>query len=208
VAALLALATRAAAQDSHYWSIQYGPVGQLVGGQLIGGGADLSATYSGSDANGDGRPDPPALETGTEEGLPTDYRSSWAVGVGTSRRLGKTRLYASAEWYAAVERFSVIAVPDEPTESGRLTQELKSVLNAGVGFEHVVSEDVSLYGAFHTDYSASVGDPSVNVAVSDWDLYHLSGGVSFRLRDNRFTLGASWATGRKTRALDGERLGG
>ena len=29
---------QAAAQDSHYWSIQYGPVGQLVGGQLIGGG--------------------------------------------------------------------------------------------------------------------------------------------------------------------------
>ena len=45
LAALLALPTRAAAQDSHYWSIQYGPVGQLVGGQLIGGGPDLSATY-------------------------------------------------------------------------------------------------------------------------------------------------------------------
>ena len=27
----------AGAQDTHYWSIQYGPVGQLVGGQLIGG---------------------------------------------------------------------------------------------------------------------------------------------------------------------------
>src|SRR5262245_52377766 len=35
----------ALAQDSHYWSIQYGPVGQLVGGQLIGGVEDLSATF-------------------------------------------------------------------------------------------------------------------------------------------------------------------
>ena len=41
----LAIATAASAQDSQYWSIQYGPVGQLVGGQLIGGVPDLSATF-------------------------------------------------------------------------------------------------------------------------------------------------------------------
>ena len=96
----------------------------------------------------------------------------------------------------------MIAIPDASTEAGRLTQELGSVLNGGLGFEHVVSERVSVYGAFHTDFTASVGDPDVNVAVSDWDLYHVSGGVSFRLRDNQFTLGASWATGGKTRPLD------
>jgi hypothetical protein len=42
---LLAHARPGRAQDTHYWSIQYGPVGQLVGGQLIGGVNDLSATY-------------------------------------------------------------------------------------------------------------------------------------------------------------------
>ena len=41
----LAGAVPALAQDTHYWSIQYGPVGQLVGGQLIGGVNDLSATF-------------------------------------------------------------------------------------------------------------------------------------------------------------------
>ena len=45
VVALLALASRVAAQDSQYWSIQYGPVGQLVGGQVIGGVPDRSATF-------------------------------------------------------------------------------------------------------------------------------------------------------------------
>ena len=43
--ALLVVAAPALAQDTHYWSIQYGPVGQLVGGQLIGGVNDLSATF-------------------------------------------------------------------------------------------------------------------------------------------------------------------
>ena len=45
VLSLLATAHRASAQDAQYWSIQYGPVGQLVGGQLIGGVSDLSATF-------------------------------------------------------------------------------------------------------------------------------------------------------------------
>ena len=41
----LAAVPSATAQDTHYWAIQYGPVGQLVGGQLIGGATDLSATF-------------------------------------------------------------------------------------------------------------------------------------------------------------------
>ena len=45
VAVALAHASAASAQDTHYWSIQYGPVGQLVGGQVIGGVPDLSATF-------------------------------------------------------------------------------------------------------------------------------------------------------------------
>ena len=42
---LLAVAVPAAAQDANYWSIQYGPVAQLLGGQVVGSSRDLSATY-------------------------------------------------------------------------------------------------------------------------------------------------------------------
>ena len=46
-AALLALAWPAgvAAQDAHYWTYGYGPVGQLTEGTLVGGVEDLSAVY-------------------------------------------------------------------------------------------------------------------------------------------------------------------
>jgi hypothetical protein len=119
-----------------------------------------------------------------------------------SRRAGRTRFYASAEWYAPVARFQVITLPEGAPGASSLTQELRGVLNGGVGFEQVLSDDISVYGAFHTDFSASSGSVRENVAVSDWDLYHVSGGVSFRFRDNRFTLGASWATGSKKRPFD------
>ena len=91
----------------------------------------------------------------------------------------------------------MIELPEGNANAGRLTQELGSVLNAGVGFERVMSPDVSVYGAFHTDFSASVGSATANVAISDWDLYHFSGGVSFRINDNSFTAGRVLGQGRK-----------
>lgn len=33
------------AQDSHYWTLQYGPVAELLGGVVVGSSRDLSATY-------------------------------------------------------------------------------------------------------------------------------------------------------------------
>jgi hypothetical protein len=46
-ALLLALAWPggAAAQDAHYWTYGYGPIGQLTEGTLVGGVSDLSAVY-------------------------------------------------------------------------------------------------------------------------------------------------------------------
>jgi hypothetical protein len=41
----VALPRLASAQDSHYWTYGYGPIGQLTEGTLVGGVNDLSATY-------------------------------------------------------------------------------------------------------------------------------------------------------------------
>jgi hypothetical protein len=167
-----------------------------------GGKAARTVSLAGVDADQDGAPDPPTLQGGEAEDLDAYYKSSWAVGAGASRAFGPTRVYASAEWFAPVDRFTVIELPEGNANAGRLTQELGSVLNAGVGFERVMSPDVSIYGAFHTDFSASVGSARANVAISDWDIYHFSGGLSFRINDNSFTMGVSWAKGAKQRALD------
>ena len=43
--ALVAAAPFAAAQDAHYWTYGYGPIGQLTEGTLVGGVSDLSAVF-------------------------------------------------------------------------------------------------------------------------------------------------------------------
>jgi hypothetical protein len=45
VLAVVLVTSRGAAQDAHYWTYGYGPVGQLTEGALIGGVGDLSAVY-------------------------------------------------------------------------------------------------------------------------------------------------------------------
>ena len=202
-------------QYSHYrtlaklgvaWQTQQWHAGVSVTTPSLGAFGSGKSAYTlsrgGVDLDGDGRVEPPVLVTDTREDLDCDYRSSWAIGAGLSRRGTRTRLYASAEWYAPVERFDVILLPEGAPGASGLTQALQGVLNAGIGVEHIMSDKVSVYGAFHTDFSASEGSARQNVAISDWDLYHFSGGLSFRFRNNQFTLGASWARGSTTRPLD------
>src|SRR5512145_2411179 len=42
---LLCGSALASAQDAHYWTYGYGPIGQLTEGTLVGGVSDLSAVY-------------------------------------------------------------------------------------------------------------------------------------------------------------------
>jgi hypothetical protein len=196
-----ALAKLGLARQTRVWKFGLSVTTPSLG--VFGSGkAAFTLSLAGVDADQDGTPDAPALVSESNDELDTDYRSSWAVGAGASRSYGDTRLYASAEWFAPVGRFDVIQLPEGATGASRLTQELGQVLNAGLGFQHAFSPDVSVYGAFHTDFSAALGSARANVAVSDWDIYHLSGGVSFRIHQNSFTVGASWARGGKQRPLD------
>ncbi len=164
------------------------------------GGYTLSLL--GLNSDGSGFPDPPVLESRTAESLDTYYKSSWAIGGGLAWYRGATRWHASAEWFAPVDRFSVINLPsDDPERQFEASQQLKSVVNVGLGVEHDFENELAVYGAAHTDFSASVGDPDVNIAVSNWNLYHLSGGVKFAFAGSRFTLGATYSFGSEARPL-------
>lgn len=167
------------------------------------GRAGYTASRFGTDTDGDGVVDPPVLVAGAAEDVDAYYRSSWALGGGIAWQRGATRWQGSAEWFAPVGRFTAIDVPaDGGFDQGDLTQELRSVFNAGLGVEHDFGDEVVLYGAALTDFSAAPGsDPTVNATVTTWDLYHLSGGVKFHVAGSRFTLGATLTFGGNRRTL-------
>jgi hypothetical protein len=166
------------------------------------GSAGYTLSFIGLDADGNGVPDPPLLSSQTGEDLDARYKSSWAIGGGFAWYRGSTRWHASAEWFAPVDRFTVLDLPQQDEDFQLvLSQQLKSVVNFGLGLEHDFGNGTIVYGAAYTDFSASVGDPEINVAVSNWNLYHLSAGVQFRVISNRFTLGATYSFGSEERPL-------
>jgi hypothetical protein len=163
------------------------------------GNAGYTIALSGVDANGDGILDTPVLIDQAVQDLKPTYKSSWAIGGGVAWYRGATRWHTSAEWFAPVGRFTVLDVPPTGEVQLTLTQQLKSVVNVGLGVEHDFGNELEVYGAAFTDFSASTGDPDINVAVSNWNLYHVSAGAKFAFAGSRFTLGTTFSFGSKVR---------
>jgi hypothetical protein len=148
------------------------------------------------------------LENAFQEGLTSEYRSPWSIAAGAAWRRGPTRLHLSAEWFAAVDRFTVLDTtpfqgqPGSDSLVAALTQQLASVFNAGIGYEREFHSGVSVYGAFATDFSATASQPGVANGVATWDIYHLTGGTAFEVGGTRFTLGLTYSFG-----SDQQRIG-
>ncbi|HET6348759.1 MAG TPA: hypothetical protein VFH88_06705 [Candidatus Krumholzibacteria bacterium] len=113
VATLLCAASSARAQDTNYWTLQYGTRGELLGGCVVGSAVDLSATYynPGSLAL---VPDPKAILTATVLGMETFKVTGTDPGQDavTSRRLGpEPSLFAGTlpvHWFGGRWAYSLL----------------------------------------------------------------------------------------------------
>lgn len=130
-----------------------------------------------------------------QEKLKAHYRMPFSLGAGANYTRRKTSLHFSMEYFFPVGKYDVISADDYvgqtagDTLSARITHEARGVLNVAVGLEQTLSEDVKAYASFHTDFSAKKEGSLTNLSVSDWDIYNVMVGSSFRVVKSRFTLG-------------------
>lgn len=168
---------------------------------LFGSGSALyNAAVSGLDLDGDGNPEN-FLAGNYQEEVESQYHTSWAVGAGAAYRLGKTRIHLSAEWFDAVDQFTVLATKDfvaqstGDTLSNPLTHELQEVLNYGIGIDFAMREHFTLYGSFATDFSGAVPGTETNLAITKLDVYNVAAGAAFTVARWELTLGGAYAFG-------------
>ena len=132
------------------------------------------------------------------------WKSSWAVGLGAGYRFGDARIHLSAEWYAHVGPYDVLALSPYTGQSDgeehreAVRGELESVLNAGIGLEYTLSPSASLYGSLTTDRAAVESGTANDLAATMWDLYHVSGGAVLKFEALDLTVGLSYAGGSET----------
>ncbi len=152
-----------------------------------------------------------------QQDLPSEYNSPVSVAVGAAYSVSEaTRVHTAAEWFASNDRTILTAAPFEPQTGGvpidpSVRLSMKSLVNAGIGVEHVFSKSITSYASFRTDFSGAREPRPTETTFAIWDLYHLGAGVQATVNRSDFTLGLMYSWGSKTREnalLDGGVGGG
>jgi len=158
-----------------------------------------------SDTSG-GTLDRAELEANIQKGISSTYKSPLGIAFGAEYDFGRTALFVTGEWFNGVDRYAIldaasfVGQTSGDTLSVDVLQELESVVNVGIGLEHVLSTRVRLYGAVFTDRTAFGSEATDPLAVATWDILHFTGGAGFRVGTIDLTIGASYGHG------DGEAL--
>jgi hypothetical protein len=178
---------------------------------VMGSGETLvQETLSGVDLNGDGSIDPAYSANNFQEKLSTTWQSPISVAVGGTWKPGRTAIHTTVEWFDGVSRRRAIepeAFVDQSTGETRtpvIAYAAKQVVNFGIGLEHEFQSAVSAYLAFRSDYTSNPGDGSNGLALSSWNLWHVSGGAAFRFLNLEFNTGAqfSWGANEESRFVN------
>ncbi len=140
-----------------------------------------------------------------------DSRRKYPLGIsiGAGIPIKKHKLHLSTGWYASVSEYSKIDVPDLESETEEdltpiyFNEELKSIINIGIGAEIFIAEKLNAYGSFSTDFSpykttASILD-ATNQSGESVDLEtnytHYGAGINVTHKWANFILGTVYSRG-------------
>jgi hypothetical protein len=141
------------------------------------------------------------LRNNYQEDLPTKFNSPLSLAAGTSYTIFNTVFHFTLEWFNHVPEFKVMEPqPYTGQSSGEvyqsdLTYSLSSVINAGLGFEHVLSNNVELYGSIITNFSANDENVNSRFILTFWDIYQLSAGTVLNIDQLALTFGMTYGFG-------------
>lgn len=177
--------------------------------QVTGKGITRFETFlAGVDTTGNGQSDD-VYVIDSQAGLPISHRSALAIGLGAGFKLGKrSLLHLSTEWFSAVPRYTILkSEPFVGQSNGQTLQlevieDLGSVINAGLGLEVYMNDNLSFFGSFATDFSAVDTDPTrltelenvMNNSTFRADIWHMGFGFDVKTKFADLTIGATYAT--------------
>jgi len=154
---------------------------------------------------------PDVYATSFQDNLNTNFKSPMAIGAGITLPWKRSFIHLSGEYYGKVNEYEIISATPHSVQSNSdsvrlftLVDNLKSVVNYGIGLEIYVSPKVFAYSSFSVDHSAAGGNLSsfasleakVTSSSITADYYHFGGGVVLTLKGADITVGGTY-TGSK-----------
>lgn len=168
---------------------------------ILGNGSSFNDIISsGIDTDGDGQIDA-IYAVNIQEDIKTTFRSPLSIGIGLSYRIQRTHIHASAEWFNALKRYTVMELDDLTDEISGATlplnviHETKSIINIGGGVEYYLNDNFRGYASFITDFSAAAPNSPANLTISTWDIFHINTGAAFKINKTELIVGLNYAFG-------------
>ena len=138
--------------------------------------------------------------------LNADRKEPLAISVGAGLPIGKSKIHVKVDWHGKVSEYDRLTIP-VIDDSGNVIsfsfkEELRSVINFGVGVEIYASEKVSFYASAGTDFSPMVSNANIFDLIAkkskdtnfDADYYHYGFGIQLKMSWAELVLGSTYST--------------
>ena len=141
------------------------------------------------------------LASDYRDNLNSFYKNSYSLGFGLSYKIGRSRLHFSTEYFNKTGEFNILAPGYIDSENladsiyYSTNNNLKSVINAGIGYELQVSDYWRVYSSIFIDQNANVSKSTVYQLTMDMPLYHLTIGGSIKIGKADLTFGLEFSYG-------------
>jgi hypothetical protein len=136
-----------------------------------------------------------------EDGLTSEFKTPFSIAFGAAYHLEKTSFYFSAEWFGKISSYEVLntqpvlVVPTGEVLPNTNYLSRRSIINFGLGIDHKLGKDLSLYGSIFTNNSAKNPDETSKYSLSGYNIIHFLGGVALKYDIIDLILGLGYATG-------------
>ncbi|MEM9675039.1 MAG: hypothetical protein AAF992_20770 [Bacteroidota bacterium] len=147
-----------------------------------------------------------------QEKLKTNVKSPFTIAGGVQYRFARSLLAFSAQYFGSVDPYAIIQAEEAAfvrygeVGSNLGSQDLliirggaRSVLNAVLGYERNLNEQLTMNLSFRNDMSyldpSLVEEQGFTTNISSWDIYHLTGGVTIHRNRSSMSLGLLLSNG-------------
>jgi len=139
------------------------------------------------------------------ENLETKRKEPLGISFGMGIPIKKHKLHFKADWHAGLAEYNRIIIPavEDSGENFAFKEELRSVINFGLGAEFYLNEGLNLYGSISTDFSPIESSANIFDLVEgddrdanfDADYMHYGLGLNIKLKKVKLVVGTTYSTG-------------
>jgi len=136
-----------------------------------------------------------------------DFKTPLSIGFGLEIDRNKWIIAISAEYFASIKPFNVINDLDDPFDGlvegiepipFKISYSNRSVINFALGAQRKINDKESILMGFRTDFNQKRNfdlNSNLNFTNTNPDVFHVSGGGLFEIRNNFLSLGFDYGIG-------------